>query len=215
MPFLLSLIFISYFQGLTGSSPQHWDRLTNDFKKQLEAVDKDAKQLSSSIGALADQLSACAVSSGKVMAAAEEMLATESKLGDGTKFEFPNQTSSPAAQTASDAFNALSSANQADLAQPDNWELVLRAGCKFLSYQVVAFKEYLKVRDTQNALVMKLTTTLDKHLENQRNGKPVKSGSIFGAKASEEDIIAAAKAELETETTQLNFMTSALEFSEV
>lgn len=200
---------------MTGSSPQHWDRLTNDFKKQLEAVDKDAKQLSASISALADQLSATAWGSGKVMVAAEDMLATESKLGDGNKYEFPNRTASSAAQAISDAFKALSSANQADLAQPDNWELILRAGCKFLSYQVVAFREYLKVRETQNALVMKLTANLDKHLENQRNGKPVKSGSIFGAKVSEEEVIAGAKAELETETTQLNFMTSALEFSEV
>jgi len=155
------------------------------------------------------------VGSGKVVAAAEDMLATESKLGDGNKYEFPNRTASSAAQAVCDAFRALSSANQADLAQPDNWEFILRTGCKFLSYQVVAFREYLKVRETQNALVMKLTANLDKHLENQRNGKPVKSGSIFGAKVSEEEIIAAAKAELETETTQLNFMTSALEFSEV
>jgi hypothetical protein len=201
---------------LATSSPQAWDRLVHDFKKQLDAVDKDAKALSACVSAYVDQLACCAVSSGKLVACAQDTLATETKLGDGTKFEFANATASGATRAAAGAGDALLAMHQADLAQPDNWELILRAGCKFVSYQVLAFREYLKARDVQNATVLKLTLALDKHLEDQRNGKPVKSGSLFfGAKQSGEEVIAAAKAELEAETVLLNFMTSALEFSEV
>jgi hypothetical protein len=40
--------------------------------------------------------------------------------------------------------------------------------------QVAAFREYLKVRETQNTEVMKHTAKLDGYLNDQRSGKPVR-----------------------------------------
>ena len=206
--------------GLAASSPQHWDRIVNDFKGQIEQVEKNAKLLRASVDSYIDCLGATAMSSGKVAATLAASARNEAEFCDKSKFEFTNKDGELGSLTAQGHAAAFEGLHHGDLAQPDNFEYILRAGARFACNQVAAFRDFLKIREAQNAEVMKTTAQLDKHLEDQRNGKSVKAGGFFGSMGmssgkSADEVIAACQADLDTKTQILNFMTSALEFSEI
>lgn len=179
--------------------------MINDFRQQLEASERDSKQLSLVVNNYIDSLAASALASGKVAGSLKAAVKTESDFGTAGKYEFTNKDAEGAIATMTTFAEAFDAHHKVELAQPDNFEFILRAGARFAVNQVAAFKEFISAREAQNKEVMRVTAQLDGHLENQRNGKAVKASGLLGMMGalkgkSAEDVIAETQAELDAKT---------------